>query len=69
MKKTVVFFYFILGIIILGTLSFLLLERGERLKIIYSIQNTNIIHDLEDNGSIYQGILNNTQLPAGRLDY
>lgn len=69
MKKTVVFFYFILGIIILGTLSFLLLERGERLKIIYSIQNTNIIHDLEDNGSIYQGILNNTQLPADRLDY
>ncbi|MEA1884466.1 MAG: hypothetical protein U9N62_08120 [Thermotogota bacterium] len=69
MKKTSVFFYVLFGIIIVGTLSFLLLERGEKLKISYSIQNTNSIQGQGNNGDIYQEILINAQLPIDRLDY
>ncbi len=69
MKKTVVFFYVLLGIILTGILLFLLLEREEKLKISYSIQNTNSIQNLENNATIYEGILNDTRLSMSRLDY
>lgn len=68
MKKTVIFFYVSLLIIITAFFSFLLLQKGEKLKISYLIQNSNNLYNLEKHGLLYQGILN-TQLKSNQFDY
>src|SRR6056297_3093478 len=69
MKKTNAFFYILLAIIIAGIFSFLLLEKGKKLKISFLIQReeNNIL--AEDYGLIYQEILNHSELPKHLLDY